>query len=102
MLMNEIYVYDVDSQQVINKFNVPSPSKRVDDFCISPDGSTIFAADFFGGLVISFATDGSSTESTVLASDLISPTSVRIGSGFGFRNTSLYVTEGRKLLEICS
>eukprot|EP01102_Stenamoeba_stenopodia_P004332 TRINITY_DN14653_c0_g1_i1.p1 TRINITY_DN14653_c0_g1~~TRINITY_DN14653_c0_g1_i1.p1 ORF type:complete len:355 (-),score=60.57 TRINITY_DN14653_c0_g1_i1:94-1158(-) len=87
-------VYDVDSNSVVNKFNVPSPAKLVDDFCISPDGSTIYAADFIGGAVISFASDGSSPESTVIATGFTSPTSVRIGSGYGFRNTSLYVTEG--------
>ncbi|KAG2373236.1 hypothetical protein C9374_012339 [Naegleria lovaniensis] len=92
-----------------------APCEALDDFTLSHDGKIMYGADFLGGRVMKFsAWDGSN--SSVVMSDLIFPTSVRLGP----RNlrpmkgeqatSSLFVTEGgglfpsivknRKLLEI--
>jgi hypothetical protein len=72
-----IFVYDLDAGKIINQFLPPQPAEAVDDFCLSKDGQTIYAADFVGGAVISFFSNGTSASSTIVASGFTNPTAVR-------------------------
>lgn len=102
--LGNIRIYNVShdgSYLLVSSYHAPG-CEMVDDFCVlyknasaAPTSSPhMFSADYAKGSVVSFAADGSG-EPTILATGLLSPTSVRSGSGPGWDNpSSLFVSEG--------
>jgi hypothetical protein len=67
----------------------------LDDLCTDPlDERFIFGANFLKGAVVYFDPSNAALEPVVVVSGLYTPTSVRFGTGNGFKNTSLFITEG--------
>eukprot|EP01129_Flabellula_baltica_P015963 TRINITY_DN8309_c0_g1_i1.p1 TRINITY_DN8309_c0_g1~~TRINITY_DN8309_c0_g1_i1.p1 ORF type:complete len:294 (-),score=49.62 TRINITY_DN8309_c0_g1_i1:27-908(-) len=90
--------YDILAEKIIHEW-YPDHVTMIDDFCLSPDGSVIYAADFWKGNIASFKADGTGN-TQILVSGLNHPTSVRFGDGGnGFNSTSLFVTEGGGLFK---
>ena len=95
VVSGKIWVYDLASRQNLGFFQGVSGRKLewVDDFTLSDDGEFIFGADFHHGTIVHFQAGEEDTQEVVYEGFML-PTSVEWGSGPGFHNTSLYVTEG--------
>ena len=78
---------------LVAHFKAPG-MKFLDDFALDWQQGLIFGADFATGRVVRFPSTGTPSTGTVVASGLLNPTSVQIGTGASFNHTSIYVTEG--------
>jgi len=122
VLSGTVIIYDLIGRKEVANYN--APLRMLDDFTLSPDGTILYGADFWNNTIVEFASNGKGPGRILLSGvrrnqlqqasltsflQLKSPTSARFGNGYGFKNTSLYVTEGggifasttdRRVLEI--
>jgi sugar lactone lactonase YvrE len=105
----KVWLYKTDKKQDLGYFEGASKLKdskslhMLDDITLHMNGtssiigkSVFFGADFIGKQIVTFTLDGTTTTKFEIPKEieLMEPTSIRYGKGFGFCNTCLYVTEG--------
>jgi sugar lactone lactonase YvrE len=91
---NKVLVIDLLSGDVTRMISVARPKNHslLDDIALSPDGSTLYGADFGRGEIMAIPLAGGSV--SVVATGLQAPTSVLFGAGPSFDANTLYLTEG--------
>lgn len=102
VISSRIWMYDLRSDTVIGDFQglVGKRLMWLDDFTCDPGTPYIYGTDFARGTVVRIE-EGTDLEGRpdIVARDFAPPTSVAFGAGPGFRETSLYVTEGGGVTE---